>query len=105
MKPWLLKEFADNFPGLLNNDELYWYGVVLPSDGFRTTLYSFDTKDKNSYDWAKENVVQYVIPFPRQSDSLSEYDTKDQDVLLALKTEMYNGVKNKVNKDVLAQVV
>lgn len=96
LKPWLLKEFADNFPSLLRNGKLDWYGIVLPSDGFRATQFSMYKKDMASYTWAKKNVIQHVIPFPRQVDSLSAYSHADQDMLLGLKNEIYNEVKQRI---------
>jgi hypothetical protein len=96
LKPWLLKEFADTFPSLLRDGKLYWYGIVLPSDGLRTAKYSLEKKDKACYMWAKKNVIQHVIPFPRQVDSLSGYLPIDRDMLLGLKREIYNGVNHRI---------
>ena len=96
MKPWLLKEFADTFPSLLQDGKLHWYGIVLPSDGLRTTQFSLEKKDQACYIWAKNNVIQHVIPFPRQVDSLCGYSHADQDMLLGLKSEIYNGVKHRM---------
>ncbi|KAI9324900.1 hypothetical protein BDR26DRAFT_234267 [Obelidium mucronatum] len=96
LKPRLLREFAQKFPNLLINGELHWYGIVLPSIGLRTTQFSMEN-DKD-YTWAKENVVQHVIPFPRQTDSLSNYSRTNQSVLLGLKNEIYKGASNRIKR-------
>jgi hypothetical protein len=95
LKPWLLKEFADTFPTLLRDGKLYWYAVVLPSEGFKTAQYSMNKKDKDCHKWAKESVVQHVIPFPRQVDSLSEYSDAEQDIL-SLKSQIYECVRHRI---------
>jgi hypothetical protein len=96
LEPCLLKEFADTFPTLLRDGKLYWYAVVLPSKGFRTAQYSMNKKDEECRKWAKGSVVQHVIPFPRQVDSLSEYSDAEKEILLGLKKDIYKGVKNRL---------
>lgn len=91
LNPKLLRNFALKFPNLLDNGKLNWYGIVPPSEGLRTN--DFGMASDEHQEWAKSNVIQHVIPFPRKEDTLHMYSPEDQAAFLSMKNEYFKGIK------------
>ena len=74
-----LKNFAESNPSVLDSGKLHWYAVAPPSIAVKGKSFKF--AEAEHLDWAKENVVQHVIPFARLGDDLSDYCIEDRLVL------------------------
>jgi hypothetical protein len=93
LKPALLKSFWNKHGKVLGGPKLRWYGVVPPSKATRANKFSYEKCDER--EWAKSNIDQFVIPFPRPDDPPQGFNDDEVKVLAQMKHEMFSRCSKK----------
>jgi hypothetical protein len=88
LKPDLLKAFWTKHQKALGDTKLRWYGVLPPSIAQRKTAFRYE--NSGDVGWARSNVDQFVIPFPRLDDPPIGFSDEETKVLVDMKHEMFS---------------
>ncbi len=93
LKPDLLRSFWDKHQNNLGVSNLEIYVIAPPSDAIREK-YTFENKNhkEDNIKWAREKVVQKVIPFPRPDDPPMHFDSAAVELLKEMKHEIFTRI-------------